>query len=63
MNHLPGGDGVFCAPALPEVLTDYDKLTENLSPGKCKFKVYFYFILITCFVNYNLFILLYSQSI
>jgi hypothetical protein len=25
---------------------DYDKLTENLSPGQCKFKVYFYSILI-----------------
>jgi hypothetical protein len=25
---------------------DYDKLTENLSPGECKFKVYFYFIII-----------------
>jgi hypothetical protein len=42
---------------------DYDKLTENLSPGKYKFKVYFYFILIICFANFNLFILLYSQSI
>jgi hypothetical protein len=42
---------------------DYDKLTENLSPGECKFKVYFYFILIICFASYNVFILLYSQSI
>jgi hypothetical protein len=42
---------------------DYDKLTENLSPGECNFKVYFYFILIICFANYSLFILLYSQSL
>jgi hypothetical protein len=42
---------------------DYGKLMENLSPGQCKFKVYFYSILIICFANYNLFILIYSQSI
>jgi hypothetical protein len=42
---------------------DYDKLTENLSPGQCKFKVYFYSILIIFFANYNLFFRIYIQSI
>jgi hypothetical protein len=42
---------------------DYDKLMENLSPGQCNFKVYFYLVLRICFANYNLFILIHSQSI
>jgi hypothetical protein len=46
-----------------DFLVDYDKLKENMSPGECKFKVYFYLILIICCAHYNLFILIYSQSV